>query len=48
MMSRPLTRSFDELKQGRITSDANFRDALLRESIETVLGGEFDVGKVKP
>ena len=40
----PLTRDFRELVQKRIASDPGFRDALLRESIDTMLSGDVDTG----
>jgi hypothetical protein len=40
-----LTRSFKELKQRRVASDAEFGEALLREGIDTMLTGDVDTGK---
>ena len=40
-----LTRSFKELVQRRVTSDAAFGEALLREGIDTMLAGDVDTGK---
>ena len=40
-----LTRSFKETVQARVLADPAFRDALLSESIETLLGGDIDTGK---
>jgi hypothetical protein len=40
-----LTRDFRELVQKRIASDPGFRDALLREGIDTMLSGDVDTGK---
>jgi hypothetical protein len=40
-----LTRDFKELVQKRITSSPGFRDALLREGIDTMLSGDVDTGK---
>ena len=40
-----LTRSFKETVQARVLADPAFRDALLREGIETMLGGDVDTGK---
>ena len=40
-----LTRSFKETVQARVLADPAFRDALLREGIETMLGGDVDAGK---
>ena len=41
----PLTRDFKELVRKRIARDPAFRDALLREGIETMLSGDVDTGK---
>jgi hypothetical protein len=41
----PLTRSFKELVQKRIARDPAFRDALLREGIDTMLSGDVETGK---
>jgi DNA-binding phage protein len=40
-----LTRDFRELVQRRIARDPRFRDALLREGIDTMLSGDVDTGK---
>ena len=40
-----LTRSFKELVQRRVASDAAFGEALLREGIDTMLSGDVDTGK---
>jgi hypothetical protein len=40
-----LTREFKELVQKRIARDPAFRDALLREGIDTMLAGDVDAGK---
>jgi DNA-binding phage protein len=40
-----LTRSFKELVQRRVVSDAAFGEALLREGIDTMLTGDIDTGK---
>ena len=40
-----LTRSFKETVQARVIADRSFRDALLREAIETMLAGDVDTGK---
>jgi hypothetical protein len=40
-----LTRSFKELVQRRVASDAEFGEALLREGIDTMLSGDVDTGK---
>jgi hypothetical protein len=41
----PLTRDFQELVRKRIARDPAFRDALLREGIDTMLSGDVDTGK---
>ena len=40
-----LTRDFKKTVQGRVRSDPAFRDALLCEGVETLLGGDVDTGK---
>jgi hypothetical protein len=40
-----LTRSFKELVQRRVASDAAFGEALLREGVDTMLTGDVDTGK---
>ena len=40
-----LTKSFKELVQKRVASDPEFGDALLRESIDTMLAGDVNTGK---
>lgn len=40
-----LTRSFKELVQERVAADPAFGQALLRESIDTMLAGDVDTGK---
>jgi hypothetical protein len=40
-----LTRSFNELVQKHVADDPAFADALLREGIEAMLGGDVDTGK---
>jgi len=40
-----LTRSFKETVQARAMSDRAFREALLREAIDTMLAGDVDTGK---
>lgn len=40
-----LTRSFKETVQARVLADRAFREALLREGIGTMLGGDVDTGK---
>ena len=41
----PLTRDFKATVQARVLADPAFRDALLKEGIETMLGGDVDTGK---
>ena len=40
-----LTRSFKELVQRHIAEDPTYREALLREGIDTMLAGDIDTGK---
>jgi DNA-binding phage protein len=40
-----LTRAFRETVQARAVRDPVFRDALLTEGIEALLGGDVDTGK---
>ena len=40
-----LTRSFKETVQTRVLADREFREALLREAIDMMLGGDVDTGK---
>ena len=40
-----VTRSFKELVQKRVASDAAFAEALLREGVDTMLKGDIDTGK---
>ena len=40
-----LTRDFKATVQARVLADPTFRDALLREGIDTMLGGDVDTGK---
>jgi hypothetical protein len=40
-----LTRSFKDLVQRHVADDPAFRDALLREGIDTMLSGDVDTGK---
>ena len=40
-----LTRDFKETVQARVLADPAFREALLREGIKTMLGGDVDTGK---
>jgi DNA-binding phage protein len=39
------TRSFNELMQKHVADDPAFAEALLREGIEAMLGGDVDTGK---
>jgi DNA-binding phage protein len=40
-----LTRDFKETVQARVLVDKKFRDALLREGIDTMLSGDVETGK---
>jgi DNA-binding phage protein len=40
-----LTRDFKELVQERVARDPAFRDALLREGVDSLLAGDVDTGK---
>ena len=40
-----LTKSFKELVQRRVASDADFAATLLREGIDTMLTGDVETGK---
>ena len=40
-----LTRNFKKLVQQQVAADPVFREALLREGIETLLGGDVATGK---
>jgi DNA-binding phage protein len=40
-----LTRDFKETVLARVQSDPKFRDALLKEAIESMLAGDVDAGK---
>ena len=40
-----LTRDLKETVQARVLANPKFRDALLKESIETMLAGDVDGGK---
>jgi hypothetical protein len=40
-----LTRDFKELVQKRVARDPAFRDALLREGVDSLLAGDVDTGK---
>ena len=41
-----LTRDFKETVQARVRSDPEFRERLLKESVECMLAGDIDTGKV--
>lgn len=41
----PLTRSFKDTVQARAQRDANFRAALLREGVASLLAGDIEVAK---
>ena len=41
----PLTRSFKETVRARAQRDAAFREALLTEGVEALLGGDLETGK---
>jgi putative addiction module killer protein len=41
----PLTKSFKETVQARAQREPAFRDALLAEGVEALLGGDLDTGK---
>ncbi len=41
-----LTRSFKETIQSRALQDAGFREGLLKESIENMLSGDTETGKL--
>lgn len=40
-----LTRDFKQTVMARVRADPEFRDALLKEGIETLLAGNVDTGK---
>jgi DNA-binding phage protein len=40
-----LTRSFKTMVEQRLSDDTGFREALLRESVETMLAGDVETGK---
>ena len=40
-----LTRNFKDTVQARVLADPAFREALLREGVEIMLGGDVDGGK---
>ena len=40
------TRSFEKLVQPHVAADPAFAEALLREGIEVMLGGDIETGKI--
>ena len=42
----PLTRDFKETVKARVKRDPIFREQMLKDGIECLLGGELDVGKI--
>lgn len=40
-----VTRSFKTMVERRLARDPDFREALLRESVEAMLSGDLDAGK---
>ena len=40
-----VTKSFKELVQRRVASDADFAENLLREGVDTMLSGDVETGK---
>ena len=42
----PLTRDFKETVQARAEGDPAFREELLKESVECLLAGDVDAGKI--
>jgi len=40
-----VTRSFKTMVEARLARDPGFREALLRESVETMLAGDMETGK---
>ncbi|MGO9686135.1 MAG: DNA-binding protein [Beijerinckiaceae bacterium] len=40
-----VTRSFKTMVEDRLNRDPGFREALLRESVETMLAGDMEAGK---
>ena len=40
-----VTRSFKSTVEARLARDPRFREALLRESVETILSGDVETGK---
>ena len=42
----PLTRDFRETVQDRAARDPAFREELLKEGVECMLGGDVDAGKI--
>jgi|SRR5580658_10358034 hypothetical protein len=44
-MNMAVTRSFKSMVEDRLARDPGFREALLRESVETILAGDMETGK---
>jgi DNA-binding phage protein len=44
-MNMAVTRSFKSMVEDRLARDPGFREALLRESVETMLSGDMETGK---
>lgn len=42
----PLTKDFKETIQARVKKDPAFREALFKESVQCLLSGDMDAGKV--
>jgi DNA-binding phage protein len=40
-----VTRSLESMVEDRLARDPGFREALLRESVENMLGGDMETGK---
>ena len=40
-----VTRSFKDMVEARLARDPGFREALLRESVDTMLAGDMETGK---
>jgi DNA-binding phage protein len=45
VMNMAVTRSFKTMIADRLNRDPGFREALLRESVETMLAGDMEAGK---
>jgi len=44
-MKMALTRQFKDTVQARVARDAEFREALLRDALDSLLSGDVDTGK---